>query len=135
MEKIIEELYRKRFNITRGSKEACDYNIGTINHVACMIKGSIKRGRILSIGINKYNARDESIHAEHDMINRLRRLRSGEKETVSIVVLRLTKHGKLSMSRPCEKCEEKLRCMLCKGYIVKKVYYSNAEGSIVREKV
>ena len=65
---------------------------------------------------NKYAYR--SIHAECDAA-----LKAAQGDT--IVVVRVMKNGKLTCSRPCEKCMR-----FIKDYGIKKVYYSDWDGTM-----
>jgi cytidine deaminase len=89
-----------------------------------------KKTNIISYGNNHYvPSRTDSIHAEHCCINKLPYSRKPIK--INILVVRFTKNGQLSNSKPCSKC---VKMMLDyfpkKGYIVKKIWYSNEYGKI-----
>jgi deoxycytidylate deaminase len=92
--------------------------------------------RILGVGHNsnslcslhpKYVRYNESVHAEQAAISSLdwSKLRGA-----SILVIRLTRRGKLAMSKPCAMCQA-----LIEHVKIKKVYYSNSYGEIVMEKI
>ena len=94
-----------------------------------------KNMNILSFGYNHYLPNKlNSIHAEHDSINKLpyyRRQRSFC--SINILVIRLTKTNKLGMSRPCQNCIKNMNILpRKKGYIIKDVYYSDSEGKVVK---
>ena len=78
---------------------------------------------------------DGSIHAEVDACNKLpMRMRRGDLLTVNLIVIRVTKSGKLCNSIPCQDCIRHLAMNACaKGYRIKYVYYSTAEDQIIRE--
>ena len=95
--------------------------------------GKIAKGDILSFGQNHYpsnsNNNTHTIHAEHDAINKLPFKR--RKTSVNMLVLRFTKTYKLCMSKPCDQCVHRMIHLFPKkGYIIKDVYYSNANGKI-----
>lgn len=78
-----------------------------------------------------------SVHAEHSAmlnllkINRYRRY-IDPGDYVNIIVVRISKDGKIGNSRPCENCIKRLK-KFNKQIKIKYVYYSNAEGRINME--
>ena len=73
----------------------------------------------------------QSIHAEHDAINKLPYSR--KKKSIDMLVVRFANNN-LTISKPCKKCIN----MMCnmfpnKGYCVKNIYYSTIDGSINKE--
>jgi len=97
-------------------------------HSACLIK----RGKVFSVGVNKYYDRNNirgngklSIHAE---INALMSACTKQIRGFDILIIRVNKSLNLINSRPCNSCIEKLRQ---KG--IRKAYYSNGNGNIVCE--
>lgn len=103
------------------------------NHVACCFPC---KGNVLSIGQNYYPVnydceKKNSIHAEHDTINKLPFTKKPKK--INMLVIRITKNGKLGMSKPCNKCVSyMIHLFPKKGYIVKNIYYSTNEGCIIK---
>lgn len=99
------------------------------SHVAFLIKSS----KIEKIGVNKRRTHPEisnhpyheghvGIHAELDCILKV------DKEDLSsykMLVLRVDKKGKLSMSKPCPGCQS-----LLKQFNVSETWYSNKNGEI-----
>lgn len=87
----------------------------------------------LSYGINSprevYDGCCYSEHAEVAAIKRLKPHKSKRKKKVSLMVIRVTRSGKLCNSKPCAKCIQYLATM--KYYTVKDVYYSDETGQIV----
>jgi hypothetical protein len=91
----------------------------------------------LTYGVNKYadvGGLKPTIHAEQDAINRLPIL--PKKKTlanINILVIRISKSGKLGTSKPCEKCIYAMKMLPeRRGYRIKNVYYSNVEGNILQ---
>lgn len=134
MDSLIELMYKKRFglsSISNLNKNNCCENT-SFYHIACCFSG----GRIISFGQNHfppstdhYKTPMSSIHAERDAVNKLPKIR--KKKKVSMLVLRFTKTGNLTMSQPCNKCINNM-CTLFpkKGYYVQDIYYSNYDGTI-----
>jgi len=75
----------------------------------------------------------QSVHAEMDALDNLRQKNYliGNK-AMNLLVIRLTKTGKLGESRPCYHCLQRLNDC---GVKIKYVYYSTADGRIMREKL
>lgn len=71
-----------------------------------------------------------SKHAEIDVLNKIVSKKNLPK-SVDLLVIRLTKTGQLSESRPCYHC---LTTLGMSRLNIKYVYYSTASGTIVREK-
>jgi cytidine deaminase len=114
---MIEYLARKRL---MGSCSGIFYH--------CAIIFTKKRGIVcpLSYGENQIRGRD-SIHAEMDAINKLPK-KDGRLQKISLLVLRVTKAGKLTMSKPCMHCIEKMNSVISKNYKISSVFYTNKEG-------
>jgi cytidine deaminase len=90
-----------------------------------------KKGGIaapLSYGENQIRGK-WSIHAEEDCINRIP-IRDGKVQKVCLLVMRVTKHGDYTMSKPCMHCIEKMNGLIGKNYKITSVYYSNSSGDI-----
>lgn len=66
-----------------------------------------------------------------DLIRKLRKIKTGRTITIDIVVINITKDGKLKNSKPCSKCIE---CMInfCKegNYYIRNIYYSKTDETI-----
>ena len=97
-----------------------------------------KGKRILSTGFNqkrtskgipnKYKKYVETLHAEHHAIMKVK-----DKELLtgaSILIIRITHGGRLSMARPCENCMASII-----HFNFKNIYYSNENGEIIMEKI
>ena len=118
-------------SIIKACLEECSKSTFKLKIGAVVFKGK----RIYSSGHNsvrssplsmKYRDWEESLHAEQSA---LLNLDWSKLKGCSILVLRLSKKGKLGMCKPCPMCEKLLR------YVgIKYAYYSNAEGEIVCEK-
>lgn len=92
----------------------------------------VKSGRLLATGYNRVgdNTRlinqnwEGSIHAEQDAIlHLLRQGREGELRGATIYVARIKGNG-TRLARPCDCCMN-----LCKYYKIKKVVYTNNDGT------
>lgn len=90
--------------------------------------------------LSQHNKSSKTVHAEIAALNKLIRNKnitknSNKKQKFNLIVLRYTKSGKLSTSRPCLHCIDRLEeaCMKY-GIIIKTVYYSTTDGKIESEK-
>jgi cytidine deaminase len=98
-----------------------------------VLRGKLAKRNILSFGQNHYpcNGKTDTIHAEHDAINKLPFKRNNDKTKINMLVLRFTKNFKMCMSKPCDQCiNNMVHLFPKKGYIIKDIYYSNTEGNI-----
>uniref|UniRef100_A0A6C0EAJ1 CMP/dCMP-type deaminase domain-containing protein n=1 Tax=viral metagenome TaxID=1070528 RepID=A0A6C0EAJ1_9ZZZZ len=75
----------------------------------------------------------KSIHAEHSaLIKALSNKHFDRAKTYNMFVIRLSKTGKTGMSRPCQKCIQRLQ----KSELnIKDIYYTTADGDITKEKL
>lgn len=72
-----------------------------------------------------------SKHAEMDVLNKVKNKKNMPKK-IDLMVIRLTKTGLLTESRPCYHC----LCFMEKCTLdIRDVYYSTSEGTIVKEKL
>jgi cytidine deaminase len=80
----------------------------------------------LSYGTNYYTCYNENtIHAEHDALLRLKENKKNKKK-INIIVIRYTTTYKLCNSKPCAFCLDNMYNITnLKGYNINKVYYSN----------
>ena len=72
----------------------------------------------------------QSIHAEENCIDKLPYIKNGKIKRVSLLVIRITRTGIITMSKPCFRCINFMNRALEKGYKIDTVYYSNNEGQI-----
>lgn len=91
---------------------------------------------VLSYGTNIYDISRGagSIHAEANAINNLPSRPNNRKhlKKIDILVIRTSLTGKIGMSKPCIKCIIDMSSLPQKrGYIVKNISYSDANGNIV----
>ena len=87
-------------------------------------------------GFNRYtpNNKFPSIHAEVDACNKLRYSR--KIQHIDILVIRITKTGILSNSKPCASCTRFMRTILRKrNYLISNIFYSNQYGAITKCKL
>ena len=78
---------------------------------------------------------DRTIHAEINAINNLVHCSAKKKHLIKIdlLVIRTSNTGKLGISKPCIKCIIDLSTIpKKKGYIIKNIYYSDTDGSIIK---
>jgi hypothetical protein len=55
---------------------------------------------------------------------------------IDIIVIRTSKTGLLGMSKPCSHCLLLMQTLPNKkGYIIKNIYYSNANGDIIKTSI
>ena len=87
-------------------------------HAAIVMRG----GAIISIGVNH-----DEIHAE---VQALKALWPSERKDTRVFVVRLTRGGRLGLSKPCPACQAYMRAA---G--VKSVDYSTNVGTIERMKL
>ena len=99
---------------------------GMYNHVA-MIFEKNNYEQPLCYGTNYLVDLNDnrSIHAEHDALLRLKKNFSKKLKKINLLVIRYTNTYKLTTSKPCIFCLEKMKGLaLQKGYKIHKVYYS-----------
>ena len=108
------------------------------------VKGTVgnvfdkKKIHILTYGINHYiPSKKNSIHAEHDAINKLPYIKKKSKlKKINILIVRMSKHEQLGMSKPCYDCVKKLKTLpLRKGYIIDEIFYSDENEEIRKIKL
>jgi len=111
------------------TKRLTTSNYGKYLH--CSVIFTKKGGLIypLSYGENQIRGR-LSIHAEEDCINKIPLKKEGKTQKVSILVMRITKSGDFTMSKPCEQCINKMNSIIDKNYKITSVYYTNKTGNI-----
>ena len=100
----------------------------------------MKKANILSIGLNKMGdieGKKPGIHAEYDAINKLKNLKQKKHlKSINLLVIRLSKNGKMQNSKPCENCIKTIKFLPeKKGYKIKKIYYSNYNGEIIKSDI
>ena len=99
-----------------------------------------KKGRalkVLSYGINMYdNTRGVgTTHAEANAIKNLPPMPRNRHhlKRIDMLVIRTSQSGKIGMSKPCIKCIlDMLTIPQKRGYIIKDIYYSDANGKIIK---
>lgn len=99
----------------------------------------IAGGKNVAIGMNSsrklHQGAIDTRHAEIDAMLKLPSKRRGAKLTkISLVVIRVSTNGELRNSRPCVHCLKRLQYLYIFGYNLCNVYYSDANGDIIREK-
>jgi len=87
---------------------------------------------VVSIGYNCYRGKlsannGATIHAEHFAINKLKTRDKNKKlYKISLLVIKISNTGLISMSKPCKHCVENLQTLANrKGYHIEHVYFSN----------
>jgi tRNA(Arg) A34 adenosine deaminase TadA len=89
--------------------------------------GLIINNKIYSYGINRYLKNNQTIHAEINIFEKLKKhikLLCG----YDIIVIRINKNNILRNSRPCNNCIIKL-----KKFGIRRIFYSNNSGDVVYE--
>lgn len=78
-----------------------------------------------------------SIHAEHDALNNLPYYKRQTKlKNINILIIRVSKTKKFTMSKPCLNCVKKLQFLPSKkGYKIQNIYYSDEDGEISQIKL
>jgi cytidine deaminase len=73
-----------------------------------------------------------TIHAEHFALNKLKtRPRNKKLLKVSIIVIKVSNTGLISMSKPCKHCIDIMqRIANLKGYFIESVFFSNSNREI-----
>ena len=109
--------------------------------IMCLVfykgKGTMKKARILSFGVNQLgdiNGNTPGIHAEEDALSKLMPLKYKKRlEPINILVIRLSPKNKLQISKPCSNCIKLISIIpKKKGYKIENIYYSDADGNIVK---
>ena len=109
--------------------------------IMCLVfykgKGTMKKARILSFGVNQLgdiNGNTPGIHAEEDALSKLMPLKYKKRlEPINILVIRLSPKNKLQISKPCSNCIKLLSIIpKKKGYKIENIYYSDADGNIIK---
>jgi len=100
-----------------------------------MLRFSIGKGSIIkkvTFGRNYDGPNVECrLHAEIDAFQKLRDQKRKNRKYYDLLVIRLTKSNKFGQSRPCCHC---LKTLVRSGINIRFVYYSTADGTVVREK-
>jgi deoxycytidylate deaminase len=101
----------------------------------------VKKALTPSHGVNSdrelWNGSCYSAHAETDAIRKLMHTNIGSRGgkgkkvyAINLIVIRVDSKGKLNNSKPCAKCIKHLTRL--KQYNVRKIYYSDANGNIIK---
>ena len=93
----------------------------------------------LSVGYNHTRCYHTNCttHAEMDAIDKLKQREKNKKLCkVDLIVIRVNNSGELCSSQPCHKCVNYMHTVAVdKGYKIKYVYYSTAEGIIEKKRL
>ena len=92
---------------------------------------------IISYGINKYDNKRGigTTHSEEDAIYNLPKAPTNKNKliNINIIVIKTSKTGILSLSKPCIHCILLMNTLPNKkGYIIKNIYYSDENGNIIK---
>jgi hypothetical protein len=103
-------------------------------------KSTFGKGNFLCYGENIRDHDTDFIPGDHAEVNAVKKLkrRKNTKKLVGIdvLVVRLNRSGKLSNSKPCRDCIEKLKILPQKvGYYVNNIYYSDNNGDIIKTNI
>jgi len=106
-------------------------------HQRCSMKEKKNVDNVASFGYNCYRGKlsannGATIHAEHFAINKLKTRDKNKKlYKISLLVIKISNTGLISMSKPCKHCVENLQLLAHKkGYHIEYVYFSNEERKI-----
>ena len=73
------------------------------------------------------------MHAEQDCVNKLPSLeKNGKIKKVALISIRVNRSGKIVNAKPCFRCIYDMNSAIKKGYRITEVYYSDANGEIIR---
>jgi hypothetical protein len=72
-----------------------------------------------------------STHAEIDALYKIREKRNMPR-AINIIIIRISKTGKLGESRPCMHCIDMMKCI--KKFKINNIFYSNSHGDIIKER-
>jgi hypothetical protein len=109
---------------------------GHSQHCSVIFKGKLDDKDVLCYGQNKFTSKGTSIHAEEDVINKLKPKKRSNLISVDMLVIKVKRDGTLSNSLPCVHCLRTIADMpVVKGYKINKVYYSNDNGDIECQKL
>jgi len=88
---------------------------------------------VVSVGYNCYRGtlsanNGATIHAEHFAINKLKpRDKNKKLSRISILVIKISNTGLISMSKPCKHCIDNMQILANrKGYHIENIYFSNS---------
>jgi cytidine deaminase len=92
---------------------------------------------VVSTGYNCYRSKlsasnGATIHAEHFAINKLKSRDKNKKPyRISLLVIKISNSGLISMSKPCKHCVENMQLLANrKGYHIENIYFSNSKREI-----
>ena len=92
---------------------------------------------VASFGYNCYRGKlsannGATIHAEHFAINKLKTRDKNKKlYKISLLVIKISNTGLISMSKPCKHCVENMQKLAnLKGYTIESVFFSNSKREI-----
>ena len=101
------------------------------NNISDGSKTALQIGR--SLNITKWKEYPY-IHAECDALSKLMPLKNKKRlENINLLVVRLSSKNKIQSSKPCVNCIEAMKIMPeRKGYKIENIYYSDADGNIIK---
>jgi cytidine deaminase len=105
-------------------------NIFVVFSPATRNSGGVKN---VAIGMNSTYGTEymNSMHAERNAIYKLNKIKYRNNiKRINLIVIRINRNGILGESRPCEDC---LKMLQISGFIIKHIYYSTKNGTIIRE--
>jgi len=106
-------------------------------HQPCSMNEKNNVDNVVSTGYNCYRGKlsannGATIHAEHFAINKLK-IRDKNKKLyrISLLVIKISNTGLISMSKPCKHCVENMQLLANrKGYHIENIYFSNNKREI-----
>ena len=113
-------------------KKIKENTIEGIRHVALVITpGKVYTGENFSLGKN-----NRGIHAEENVISKLKPGVSKKLIKSTIIVFRVSKTGKLNNSKPCSHCLYHISTIAPKkGYLIDNIIYSTNDGNFECKKL
>ena len=106
-------------------------------HQRCSMKEKKNVDNVASFGYNCYRGKlsannGATIHAEHFAINKLKTRDKNKKlYKISLLVIKISNTGLISMSKPCKHCVENMQMLANKkGYYINNVFFSNNDREI-----
>lgn len=106
-------------------------------HLQCSMNEKNNVDNVVSVGYNCYRGKlsasnGATIHAEHFAINKLKTRDKNKKlYKISLLVIKISNTGLISMSKPCKHCVENMQMLANrKGYHIDNIYFSNSNREI-----
>lgn len=126
---VLHDLYT--YGTTTHSKS---HDMQVRQHVAAVVLPN----NTTIFGVNSSRlCRPGSPYTEHAETNVIKKLRCTPKDNkrrrlyIDLISIRLSNHGTLKCAKPCVICVRNMLMIQKTGYVIKKIYYSTNEGTIM----